>query len=169
MQEIEQLRNGGRTRRQEALGLIVFLTTCLAVSAIGGLATASSVGDWYVTLNKPTFNPPSWVFAPVWTTLYVLMAIAGWRVWRSAGSAARRWPLIVFGTQLALNLLWSFLFFGLQQIGLALLDILLLLIAISVNTVLFWRIDSIAGWFFVSYVLWVVFASVLNLALWLLN
>jgi tryptophan-rich sensory protein len=169
MREIEQVQNEGRTRGQEALGLIAFLTVCLAVSAIGGLATASSVGDWYLTLNKPAFNPPSWVFAPVWTILYILMAVAGWRVWRSAGPAVRRWPLVVFGTQLALNLLWSFLFFGLQQIGLALLAILLLLIAISVNTVLFWRIDRMAGWFFVPYVLWVAFASVLNLALWLLN
>jgi benzodiazapine receptor len=166
---MKQHHSGGRTRRQEALGLVVFLVICLAVSALGGLLTASSVDGWYTTLNKPTFNPPNWVFAPVWTTLYVLMAIAGWRVWRSAGPAVRRWPLVVFGVQLALNLLWSLLFFGLQQIGLALLDISLLLLAISVNTVLFWRVDRLAGWFFVPYVLWVGFALVLNLSLWLLN
>jgi tryptophan-rich sensory protein len=166
---MKQHHGGGRTRRQEALGLVVFLVVCLAVSALGGLLTASSVDGWYTTLNKPTFNPPNWVFAPVWTALYVLMAIAGWRVWRSAGPAVRRRPLVVFGVQLALNLLWSLLFFGLQQIGLALLDISLLLLAISVNTVLFWRVDRLAGWFFVPYVLWVGFALVLNLSLWLLN
>ena len=166
---MKQHHSGDRTRSQEVLGLVVFLAVCLAVSALGGLLTASSVDNWYTTLNKPTFNPPNWVFAPVWTTLYVLMAIAGWRIWRSSGPAVRRWPLIVFGAQLALNLLWSLLFFGLQQIGLALLDIWLLLFAISVNTVLFWRIDRLAGWFFVPYVLWVGFASVLNLSLWLLN
>lgn len=157
------------TRRQDALGLVAFLFTCLVVSGIGGLVTASSVGDWYTTLNKPDFNPPNWVFAPVWTALYVLMAIAAWRVWRSAETAARHRALQVFGIQLALNLLWSVLFFGFQQIGLALAEILLLASAIAYCAVLFWRIERLAGWLLFPYLLWVSFAAALNLSLWLLN
>lgn len=157
------------TRRQDALGLVAFLFTCLVVSGIGGLVTASSVGDWYTTLNKPDFNPPNWVFAPVWTALYVLMAIAVWRVWRSAETAARHRALQVFGIQLALNLLWSVVFFGFQQIGLALAEILLLVSTIAFCAVLFWRIERLAGWLFFPYLLWVSFAAALNLSLWLLN
>lgn len=167
---MQQDAGGSRlTRRQDAFGLVGFLLVCLIVSGIGGLVTASSVGGWYVTLNKPAFNPPDWVFAPVWTILYLLMAVAAWRVWRSTKKAARRAALSVFGAQLALNLLWSIFFFGFQQIGLALIEILLLLSTIALNTVLFWRIERLAGWLFVPYVLWVSYAAALNLALWLLN
>ncbi len=139
------------------------------MSAIGGAITATSVGDWYQVLQKPAFNPPDWVFAPVWTTLYVLMAIAAWRVWRLPASPARQRALIVFALQLALNLLWSVLFFGLQRIDLALIEIAILLVCVIANTILFWRTDAAAGVLFVPYVLWVGYASVLNGALWLLN
>lgn len=151
------------------LGLAGFLTLCLIVARIGGAITAASVGTWYQGLEKPAFNPPDWVFAPVWTTLYVLMAIAGWRVWRRVPLKAGGTSLAVFGLQLALNLTWSFLFFGLQGIGLALVDVVVLLLAIIANTVLFWRIDRWAGALFVPYALWVAYATVLNASLWLLN
>lgn len=157
------------TTMQDALGLFAFVFACLAVSAIGGLVTASSVGGWYATLDKPVFNPPGWVFAPVWTTLYVLMAIAAWRVWRAGRTTSHQLALWVFALQLGLNLAWSVLFFGMQEIGLALLEILLLLSVIAFNTLLFWRIERLAGWLFVPYVLWVGFASVLSFALWSLN
>ena len=155
--------------RRDLLGLVGFVGTCLLVSAIGGAITATSVGTWYQALQKPSFNPPDWVFAPVWTTLYVFMAIAGWRVWRSERTESRQKGLIVFAVQLGLNLAWSFLFFGLQRIGLALVEIVILLLAICANTILLWRVDRFAGALFVPYVLWVSFATVLNAALWRLN
>ena len=158
-----------RKPSQDAVALVVFLVLCLAVSGIGGGITATSVGTWYQTLQKPPFNPPDWVFAPVWTILYILMAIAGWRVWRRTRFEAGGKALTVFAVQLGLNLLWSYLFFGLQQIGLALIEIIILLLAITVNTALFWRIDRLAGALFVPYVLWVTYATVLNGSLWLLN
>lgn len=158
-----------RTRRQEFAGLAGFVLLCLAVSALGGLATSSSVGTWYQTLAKPSFNPPDWVFAPVWTTLYIFMAIAGWRVWRTPDSRVRTLALRAFFVQLVLNFVWSVLFFGLQAIGLALVEIIALLVAIVVTTVLFWRIDRPAGILFLPYIMWVAFASLLNSALWVLN
>ena len=158
-----------RTRRQEITGLAGFVLLCLAVSALGGLATSSSVGTWYQTLAKPSFNPPDWVFAPVWTTLYIFMAISGWRVWRTPNSQLRTHALRVFYVQLVLNLLWSFLFFGMQEIGLALVEIIALLAAIVVTMVLFSRIDRPAGMLFLPYSIWVAFASLLNSALWVLN
>jgi benzodiazapine receptor len=154
---------------QDILGLAGFLSLCLAISILGGAATATSVGTWYQTIQKPPFNPPDWVFAPVWITLFVLMAIAGWRVWRRVGFGPGRKALTLYAVQLALNLAWSIFFFGLQKIGLALADIYLLLIAIVANTIMFWRIDQLAGMLFVPYVLWVSYASVLNTSLWLLN
>ena len=158
-----------RTRRQEITGLAGLVLLCLAVSALGGLATSSSVGTWYQTLAKPSFNPPDWVFAPVWTTLYIFMSIAGWRVWRTPNSQLRTHALRAFYIQLALNLLWSVLFFGVQAIGLALVEIIALLAAIVVTTVLFWRLARLAGMLLVPYILWVAFAALLNTALWVLN
>lgn len=156
-------------RSRDVFGLAVFLLVCFAVSGIGAAITATSVGSWYQTLQKPSFNPPDWVFAPVWTTLYVLIAIAGWRAWRRAQTKATSIALAVFAAQLALNLAWSLIFFGLQQIALALVEIVILLLAIVANTILFWRIDRWAGVLFVPYTAWVAFASVLNASLWWLN
>jgi tryptophan-rich sensory protein len=156
-------------RGREILGLVVFLVLCLAVSGIGGAITVTSVDTWYQSLHKPLFNPPDWIFAPVWTILYILMAIAGWRVWRHAQSESRRKAFMIFAMQLGLNLAWSFLFFGLQQIGLAFLEIVILLLAIIANTILFWRVERLAGALFVPYVLWVALATVLNASLWWLN
>ena len=150
-------------------GLVVFLALCLVASVIGGAITATSVGTWYQTLDKPAFNPPDWVFAPVWTALYVMMAVAGWRTWRRAGFDRGGRALTVFAAQLGLNVLWSFLFFGLERIDLALAEIVILLIAIIANTAMFWRIDRWAGVLFVPYVLWVAYATTLNASLWLLN
>lgn len=155
--------------RRNIVGLCSFIAVCAAVSILGGLATANSVTDWYLTLNRPSFNPPGWVFGPVWTVLYLFIAVAGWRVWRGPPGEARRRALTLYGVQLALNLAWSFLFFGLQRPDLGLLDILALLAAISWTTVLFWRLDRLSGLLFMPYVLWVAFASVLNASIWWLN
>lgn len=156
-------------KRRDFIGLVLFLVLCLAVSGIGGAITATSVDTWYQSLQKPPFNPPDWIFAPVWTALYVMMAIAGWRVWRRVGIETRRSALAVFAVQLGLNLAWSLVFFGLQRIGLAFAEIVILLIAITANTIMFWRIDRLAGVLFVPYALWVAYAAVLNGALWVLN
>ncbi|MGB5651819.1 MAG: TspO/MBR family protein [Sedimenticolaceae bacterium] len=156
-------------RGRDVIGLVAFLFACLIVSGIGGLVTATSVRGWYTTLSKPAFNPPDWVFAPVWTILYVLMAIAAWRVWRTENSAARLQALTVFGVQLALNLSWSILFFGFREVGLALADIVVLWSAIAFNAFLFWRIERLAGWLLFPYLLWVAFAAALNLSIWWLN
>ena len=151
------------------LALALFVVLCLGVSGIGGAVTATSVGGWYQTLEKPAFNPPDWLFAPVWTVLYLMMAVAAWRVWRAPASPARRAALLAFAVQLALNLAWSFLFFGWRWIGGALVEIVVLLAAIAVTTGLFRRVDRAAGLLFVPYLLWVAYATALNAALWLLN
>jgi tryptophan-rich sensory protein len=146
-----------------------FVAVCLAVGAIGGLSTASSVGTWYQTLAKPSFNPPDWVFAPVWTILYVTMGVAAWRVWRQLGFLAGRVPLRLFGAQLLLNLLWTFLFFGLRHPAAAFFEILLLIAAIVATIVAFRRVDKWAELMMVPYLMWVLFAAVLNGAIWYLN
>lgn len=153
--------------RRDLAGLVVFLLLCLGIGALGGIATASSVGSWYQTLAKPGFNPPDGVFAPVWTTLYVMIGLAGWRVWRRGalqGAVAAAYAL-----QLALNLAWPVLFFGLRSPGAGLLGIVPLLAAILWTTVLFLRRDRPAGLLFVPYLLWVAFATVLTAAIWRLN
>ena len=149
--------------------LVAFIILCLAVSSVGGAITATSVDTWYQTLEKPSFNPPDWVFAPVWTALYILMVLAAWRIWRFRSIANTVKALSIFGVQLGLNLSWSILFFGLQRIDLALIEIFILLAIIVLNAILFWRIDRLAGLIFVPYVLWVTFATILNASIWLLN
>lgn len=158
-----------RSWHHDVLGLVAFLVACLAISAIGGWITAQSVGTWYQTLRKPSFNPPNWVFAPVWTALYVAIAIAGWRIWRKRGIFGAPAAMATYALQLVLNLAWSFLFFGGRMIGAALADILVLLVAILVNAALFRPIDRIAAWLLAPYAAWVAFATLLNLALWRLN
>ena len=126
-------------------------------------------GAWYDNLAKPDWNPPSWVFGPVWTLLYVLMAVAAWRVWRKPASQPVDDALFFYGMQLALNAIWTPMFFGLQNPLIALLDIVLLLIAAAVTAVMFWRIDRTAGALFLPYVAWLGFAAALNWAIWHLN
>ncbi len=152
-----------------SIALIVFVVICLLVGAMGGVITASSVDTWYQTLQKPVFNPPDWLFAPVWSTLYLMMAVAGWRVWKRVGLTAGRRAFLVYGLQLVLNLVWSYLFFGIQRIDLALIEIVILLTVIIINMVMFWRIDRLAGILFIPYVLWVFFAQLLNFSLLMLN
>lgn len=157
-----------RMALRDYAGLAAFLVLVAAVSAAGGWATSQSVGSWYATLHKPAFNPPAWVFGPVWSVLYVMIAVAGWRLWRRGWPAARL-ALTAWGVQLALNLVWSFLFFGGRMIGAALAEIVVLLAAIAATIVLSWRVDRAAAWLFVPYLAWVSFATLLNAALWRLN
>jgi tryptophan-rich sensory protein len=155
--------------RREFFGFVAFLGVCLAASAVGGAATASSVGTWYQSLAKPPFNPPDWLFAPVWSLLFFMMAVAGWRVWRRAGLRDARSALTLFALQLVLNMSWSIVFFGLRSIGAALVEIFVLLLAILATAAVFWQRDRVAGMLFIPYAAWVGFAAVLNAALWQLN
>lgn len=149
--------------------LAAFIAFCLAVSAAGGWVTAGRVETWYQSLTRPSFTPPDWVFAPVWTTLYVLMAVAAWLVWLRTGWSQGRNLLGLFVLQLILNFAWSVLFFGLQRIDLAFLDLLALWALIAVITVLFWRVERVAGVLLVPYLAWVGFAGVLNGWIWVNN
>lgn len=156
-------------RRPRVLSFWFSIALTMAVSAIGGLATARSLDSWYAGLNKPSFNPPNWLFAPVWTTLYILMAIAAWRIYLGPESRSRRAALALYGLQLALNLAWSLIFFGLRSPFPALLELALLLMAIVGTAVSFGRLDRPAGLLLVPYALWSAFAFVLNLEIWRLN
>ncbi|MDZ7753358.1 MAG: TspO/MBR family protein [Gammaproteobacteria bacterium] len=157
------------TRHRDLKALAVFLGICLVVYAANGLVTAASVGGWYQALEKPPFNPPDWLFGPIWTLLFVFMAVAGWRVWRSAPWPTTRPALVAWALQLGLNFTWSCLFFGLQAIAAALVEIIILLVAIITTMGLLWRHDRVAGLLFLPYIAWVGFATVLNAALYTLN
>jgi tryptophan-rich sensory protein len=146
------------------VSLILFLVLVLGGGlALGGLTVP---GGWYAGLVKPSFNPPAWLFGPVWTVLYVLIAIAGWRVWQRDRTG---WPMKLWWAQMALNFLWTPVFFGAHQLGLALVVILLMLAAILAFIATAWRQDRVAAWLFVPYAAWVAFASMLNGAIWMLN
>ncbi len=157
-----------KTRRQWAV-LAGFILLCLSVAAIGGLSTRTSVGTWYVTLNKPSWTPPSWAFGPVWTVLYLMMAVSGWLVWRSPESRARSRALAIYGVQLGLNLAWSFLFFGLRSPALGALDITLLWLAIGAFVSSAWPVSRSASYLFLPYWVWVTYASTLNYSISWLN
>jgi tryptophan-rich sensory protein len=144
--------------------LFAFLVLVVGGGLVIGYVTAP--GEWYAALAKPAFNPPGWVFGPVWTVLYVLVAVAGWRIWQ--GDRRGR-PMRLWWTQLVLNFLWSPIFFGAHQVGLALIIVLLLLAAIAAFIVLAWRQDRLAAWLFLPYAAWVTFASALNASIWELN
>ena len=147
-----------------------FVAICLLAGGLGGWITTQSVAEWYPALNKPPWNPPAWIFGPVWTTLYLMMAVAAWLVWKKgAGSSAARTALVFFFVQLALNCLWSFLFFGARNPGLALVDIVLLLAALALTTRAFFRHSKPAGALMLPYLAWVSFATVLNFTIWRLN
>jgi benzodiazapine receptor len=149
--------------------LIGFLVLCFIVAGIGGAVTAPNIPTWYAGLAKPSFQPPNWLFAPVWTALYAVMALAAWMVWRAAGPSRRAAPIGLFLLQLALNAIWSPLFFGMHLPLPALIDIGLLWLAIAATIVAFRRVSSVAGLLLLPYLAWVTFAGALNLAIWRLN
>ena len=148
--------------------LIISILIPFLASAIGGFFTSTSVSTWYVDLIKPSFNPPSWVFGPVWTALYLLMGIALYLIWVEK-SNIKKSAFIAFGAQMFLNALWSVLFFGLQKPLFAFVEIILLWAAILITIIYFYRINKNAAYFLIPYILWVSFAAVLNFSLYLLN
>ena len=150
--------------------LVISVATPLLVGGLSGFATARGTETWYPTLVKPFFNPPSWVFGPVWTVLYILMGVAAFLVWRKGlNTDGVKAALTLFIVQMALNGLWSILFFGMQAPALAFVEIIVLWIAIVATTRAFWRLAPTAGWLMVPYLAWVSFAAVLNGSLWILN
>jgi len=156
------------TKQEQIVGLIAWLIVSFIAAAIGGAASIQA-GPFYTQLLRPDWAPPPTIFGPVWTVLYVLMGIAAWLVWRVGGFRAAKSALTLFLVQLALNALWSWLFFGWHHGALAFVDILLLWALIVATLISFWRINPLAGALLVPYLLWVSFASALNYSVWQLN
>lgn len=156
---------------QKVLRIAVVLMTCLVVGYLSGMVTRESITTWYPTLNKPFFNPPNWVFAPVWTVLYIMMGIAGGLVWNKQETDEKNvmTAFKYFIIQLALNAIWSLIFFNLHNPLLALIEIVLLWLMIYETYNQFKKIDSKAGMLLLPYLAWVSFATILNGAVWWLN
>lgn len=149
---------------------IISILIPLLVGAVAGFFTASGVDGWYAVANKPWFNPPNWIFAPVWTSLYVLMGIALFLVWRAdADKKIKQKAISLFAIQLTLNFFWSFIFFKMQQPGLAFAEIILMWLMILFTIIWFGKISTTAAWLLVPYICWVSFALVLNYSIWQLN
>ena len=148
------------------VGLIVL---CQGVGVMGARWTAPEIRTWYRGLRKPRFNPPAWVFGPVWTVLYTLMAVAAWMMTVAPGSGSRTAGLVLFAVQLGLNLGWPWIFFRLHAPGTALAELIVLWAAIAATTALFWRVDEAAAWLMLPYLGWTAFAAVLNGAIRRLN
>ncbi len=157
---------GGPARITSGSALCGFLLLCFA-TALSGVVCPP--GEWYAALRKPSWNPPGWVFGPVWSALYTMMGVSAWLVWRRGGFAAQRGPLMLFLVQLGLNAAWTPLFFGWRRPGVALVEIILLWLTIGATILAFRRVSRPAAWLLVPYLAWVGFATVLNGTLWRLN
>jgi len=151
------------------ISLALSILIAQAAGMIGSVFTVSSVGTWFETIAKPSWNPPGWVFGPVWITLYTLMGVSGYLVWQQRDMPGAKLALSIYGIHLVFNALWSVLFFGLKNPGLAFAEILVLLSLIVATTVLFWKINSWAGMLMIPYIAWVSFAAFLNYTIWQLN
>ncbi len=149
--------------------LIISIALTVGLGLLGGIFTATEIETWFVQLNKPSWNPPNWLFAPVWTTLYLLMGIAFYMIWKSPASSTKRAAIVIFIIQFILNFAWSYIFFNQHKIGLAFADIILLWLCIFITIVVFSRINKTAAWLLVPYICWVSFASILNYAIWQMN
>lgn len=151
------------------VGFCVFLAVCLLTAQFGSMLTRPAIGGWYASLAKPAWTPPNWLFAPVWTTLYVLMAIAAWLIWKDNGIRGASLALALFAVQLALNIGWSALFFRWHQPGAAFAEILLLWVVVLLTIVAFWKLSPTAGLLLVPYLGWLGFAACLNYAIFRMN
>jgi translocator protein len=147
--------------------LILCIIVCLGAAVLGSLWTTPALRPWYASLSKPSWTPPNWLFGPVWTILYVAMAIAAWRVWQKVGLTAV--PMQLFVLQLLLNVGWSAVFFRLRSPGLAFAEIVMLWLAILATSIGFWKVVPAAGWLLLPYLIWVSYATALNFSIWRLN
>ena len=151
------------------LKLTLCITIPLLIGGISGYATATNITDWYLTINKPSFNPPNYLFGPVWTTLYILMGISLFIILQSPINEFRKKAITVFCVQLLLNFCWSFIFFKFQLLGLAFVEIIIIWFSIITMIIIFYKINKTAAFLQIPYLLWVSFASVLNGYIWILN
>lgn len=156
--------------KKDFLKLIIAIVVAELAGVIGSIFTTPAIASWYTSLIKPSLNPPSWVFAPVWTTLFALMGVAAFFVWRKGwGRKEVKIALAIFIVQLTLNTLWSIIFFGLHSPGAAFFEIILLWLAIIVTIIAFAKISKLAAWLLAPYIIWVSFAAYLNYSIWMLN
>lgn len=155
--------------KSDWIGLIVFLVVCFAIAVLASIATRPEIPTWYAGLRKPTWTPPAWLFGPVWTALYVAMAVAGWLIWHRAGWQDGRLALTLFALQLVLNGAWSFIFFKFHRVGWAFVDIVVLWVAIAATIVTFAAVSQVSSLLLVPYLVWVSYAGALNLAIWRMN
>jgi tryptophan-rich sensory protein len=156
------------------ISLVLCVSICLAVGGLSGYATQSSITTWYLALNKPFFNPPNWIFGPVWTLLYIFMGISLGMIWNSESTnqeanKIRSKAIMIFSVQLLLNFLWSILFFGMKSPFFALIDIVLMLVAITLTIIIFRKINTKTTWLLAPYLAWVSFATLLNASILALN
>jgi len=154
---------------KRALLLISFILVPLLIGGISGYVTISAISSWYSTLVKPSFNPPNWIFGPVWTTLYILMGYSSYRIYQSPKSDSRNQALTIYGLQLIFNFFWSILFFKFHLLGVALIEISILLVLLIMMFIRFKQIDRTAAFLNIPYLIWVSFATILNAAIWSLN
>ena len=147
--------------------LVICIAACMASGVLGSLWTTPKLQPWYANLAKPAWTPPNWLFGPVWSALYLMMAIAAWLVWRTANGFTL--PLKLFVFQLLLNVAWSGIFFGLRSPAAGLIDIALLWLSILATAIAFWQAVPVAGWLLLPYLIWVGYASALNFSIWRLN
>jgi tryptophan-rich sensory protein len=161
-------RAAARSTRAQALALVVALAVTYAAAAVGGIASVNA-GSFYGQLARPAWAPPGWLFGPVWSALYTLMAVAAWLVWRSGGFPRARTPLLLFAAQLVVNALWSWLFFAWRQGAWAFAEVVLLWVLVAATISAFRRVHRLAAWLLVPYLAWVTFAAALTLAIWQLN
>lgn len=154
---------------KNSIKLIICITVPLLIGGISGFATATSINDWYIDINKPSFNPPNYLFGPVWTTLYILMGISFYMILQSPKTELRKKAVAIFCIQLFLNFCWSFIFFKFQLLGLAFIEIIFMLLSIITMITVFYKINKTAALLQFPYLLWVSFASVLNGSIWYLN
>jgi tryptophan-rich sensory protein len=157
-----------RTVARQTIALAVIVLIVMLAAGLGGIFTGRSVSTWYRTLSRPDWTPPDWLFGPVWTVLYLSMAVAAWMVWRR-GTPAATAALSAFAVQLAFNVAWSALFFGLRSPAAAMVDIVLLWLAIAATIDCFLRVSVPAGLIMLPYLAWVTFAAALNFAIWRMN
>jgi translocator protein len=157
------------TTQRQGIGLAVSVAVCFGAAALGSLLTTPSLESWYAALQKPSWTLPNWVFGPVWSALYLAMAIAAWLAWRAAGFPGSKPALALFAVQLGLNVCWSAVFFTLHRPGLAFAEIVLLWLFILLTVVAFWFLSRAAAWLMAPYLLWASFAAALNFAIWRLN
>lgn len=152
---------------RSVIGLIIWVLLCFGIASFGAVFSPGS--EWYAQLQKPSWNPPDWIFGPVWTILYAMMGVAAWLVWKPQGFSGARGALTIFLIHLIFNGAWSWLFFGLHRPDLAFYEIVLLWVSILATLIAFWKHSQLAGALLIPYLLWVTFAAVLNFTIWRLN